>query len=128
MIFFEASHHSPLRCLAQQSSEGDDRRHAGAVQEEEGGQTLQTDGVCVVGQIVRSLSLDVEDHPTKDPVEEESTSLVNMETSTTLYHQVFFMWRLKHEKCDALLLKTRLGLKQSMNVSIQRVNIRIQVN
>lgn len=104
----KASHHSPLRCFAQQSSEGDDRRHAGAVQEEEGGQTLQTDGVRVVGQIVRSLSLDVQDQPAKDPVEEESTSSpVNMETSTaTLYHQVFFMWRLKHEKRDTLLLKT----------------------
>lgn len=66
-----ASHHTSLRGFAQQPPEGDDGRHAGAVQEEEGGQTLQTDGICVVGKIARSLSLDVQDQPAKYPVEKQ---------------------------------------------------------
>lgn len=65
-----ASYHTPLCGLAQQSPEGDDGRHAGAVEEEEGGQTLQTDGVCVVGNVVGSLSFDVQDEPSKYPVVE----------------------------------------------------------
>lgn len=55
------TYHASLGGLAQESSKGDDGGHAGAVKEEEGGQTLQTNGICVVGKIVRSLSLDVQD-------------------------------------------------------------------
>lgn len=62
------SHHAPFGGLAQQSSEGDDGRHAGAVQEEEGGQTLKADGVGVVGQVVGGLALDVQDEAAKYPV------------------------------------------------------------
>lgn len=65
-----ASYHAALCGLAQEPSEGDDRWHAGAVEEEEGGQTLQTEGVRVVGQVVRSLPLDVEEEPAKYPVVE----------------------------------------------------------
>ncbi len=61
------SYHASLCGLAQESSKGDDGWHAGAVEEEEGGQTLQTEGVCVVGKVVRSLSLDVQDEPAKYP-------------------------------------------------------------
>lgn len=64
------SYHPSLRGLAQKSSKGNDRRHAGAVKEEEGGQTLKADGVCVVGKVVRSLSLDVQDEPPKQPAVE----------------------------------------------------------
>lgn len=51
------SHYAALCGLSQQASESDDRRHAGAVQEEERCQTLQTYGISVVRQIVWSLAL-----------------------------------------------------------------------
>jgi len=54
-----AAYHASLRGLTQESAEGDDRRHAGAVEEEERGQTLQADGIREVGDVVRGLSLDV---------------------------------------------------------------------
>lgn len=60
-------HHTALRGFTQQPPEGDDGGHAGAVEEQEGGQTLQADGVRVVRQVVRSLSLDVQDEPSKEP-------------------------------------------------------------
>lgn len=60
-----ASHHAALGGLAQQPPEGDDGRHAGAVEEEEGSQTLQADGVGVVGQIVGGFALDVQDEAAK---------------------------------------------------------------
>lgn len=60
-----ASHHAALGGLAQQSPEGDDGRHACAVEEEEGGQTLQADGVGVVGKIVGGFPLDVQDEAAK---------------------------------------------------------------
>lgn len=60
-------HHSALRGFTQQPPKGDDGGHAGAVEEEEGGQTLQADGVGVVRQVVRGLPLDVQDEPSKEP-------------------------------------------------------------
>lgn len=62
------SHHAALGGLAQQAPEGDDGRHAGTVEEEKGSQTLQADGVGVVGQIVGGLPLDVQDEAAKYPV------------------------------------------------------------
>lgn len=64
-----ASYHTSFRGLAQESSKGDDRRHAGAVEEEERGQTLQADGVCEVGQVVGGLSLDVHEEAPEEPEE-----------------------------------------------------------
>lgn len=53
--------------LAQQSAEGDDGRHAGAVEEEERGHTLKATGVCVVRQVVGKLPLDVQKQSTEPP-------------------------------------------------------------
>lgn len=49
----EGPHDAALGRLPQQTPEGDDGGHAGAVEEEEGGQTLQAECVGVVGQVVR---------------------------------------------------------------------------
>ncbi|TNN51005.1 hypothetical protein EYF80_038807 [Liparis tanakae] len=43
------------RPQGEESSEGDDRRHAGAVEEEERGQTLQADGIREVGDVIYSV-------------------------------------------------------------------------
>lgn len=67
LVVIATPYHSPICGFTQQPTKGDDRRHAGAVEEEEGGQTLQTDGVGVVGKVMRSLSLDVQDEPSKEP-------------------------------------------------------------
>lgn len=53
--------------LAQQPSEGDDGGHAGTVEEEERGHTLEAESVVVVGQIVRRLALDVQKESAKPP-------------------------------------------------------------
>lgn len=53
--------------LPQQSSKGDDRRHAGTVEEEEGGHTLEAHTVLEVTQIERSFPLDVQYQTTKQP-------------------------------------------------------------
>ena len=62
-----ATHHAALGGLAQQPAEGDDGGHAGAVQEEEGGQTLEAERVRVVRQVVRRLALDVVDEAAHEP-------------------------------------------------------------
>lgn len=61
------SYYASLCGLPQQPSEGDDRGHAGAVEEEEGGQTLQAQCVCVVRQVVGGLALDVHEEAAEDP-------------------------------------------------------------
>lgn len=53
------AYNTALGGLAQESSKGDDGGHACAVEEEEGGQTLQTNGIGIVGKVVRSLSLHI---------------------------------------------------------------------
>ena len=61
------THHAALGGLTQQPAEGDDGRHAGAVEEEEGGQALEAQGVRVVRQVVRRLALDVVEEAAHEP-------------------------------------------------------------
>ncbi len=59
------SYDASLCRLAQQSSKGDDRWHAGTVEEEEGGHTLEAHAVLKVTHIDRSFPLDVQYQTTK---------------------------------------------------------------
>lgn len=61
------SYDASLCRLPQQSSKGDDRWHAGTVEEEERGHTLEAETVLEVTQIERSLSFDVQYEATKQP-------------------------------------------------------------
>lgn len=61
------THYVALCCLPEQTSERDDRRHAGAVEEQDGGQTLQTEGVSDVAPVERQLPLDVQDQTSEYP-------------------------------------------------------------
>ena len=63
LISYDAS----LCRLPQQSSKGDDWRHAGTVQEEEGGHALETQAVLKVTQIERGFPLDVQYQTTEQP-------------------------------------------------------------
>lgn len=56
-----------LGCLPQQTSKRDDRRHAGAVEEQDGSETLQTERVPQVTQVERELPLHIKDQPSKNP-------------------------------------------------------------
>lgn len=73
------SYYASLGGFPQQSSEGDDRRHAGTVEEKEGGKTLQAQSVRVVRQVVGRLALDVHEEPSKEPGHDTHThtTLVN---------------------------------------------------
>lgn len=53
--------------FSQEASEGDDRRHAGAVQEEDGRQTLQAECVCDVTQQEGSFPPNVIHQTAKNP-------------------------------------------------------------
>lgn len=59
--------YAALGRLAQQSSEGDDGGHAGTVEEEEGGHTLEATGITVVRQVVGHLPLDVQKQAPEPP-------------------------------------------------------------
>ena len=85
-----ASYHTSLCGLTQESSKGDDRRHAGAVEEEEGGQTLKADGIRVVRKVVRSLSLDVQDEPTKYPMVKQGFNQRITNYSLRIYLLILF--------------------------------------
>ncbi len=61
------SYDASLCRLPQQSSKGDDRRHAGTVEEEEGGYALEAHAVLKVTQIERSFPLDVQNQTTEQP-------------------------------------------------------------
>ena len=65
------AHNAPIGGLSEQSSEGDDRGHAGAVEEQEGGDTLQINAVSIVTQVERNLPLDVQNQTSKQPNQEE---------------------------------------------------------
>lgn len=61
------THYVSLGGLAQQSSEGDDRGHAGAVEEQDGSQTLQVKRVPNVAPVERGLPLYIHHQASKDP-------------------------------------------------------------
>lgn len=61
------SYDASLCRLPQQSSKGDDRRHAGTVEEEKGGHTLEAHAVLKVTQIERSFPLDVQYQTAEQP-------------------------------------------------------------
>lgn len=62
-----SSYDVPFGGLPQQPPEGDDRRHAGAVQEEDGRQALQTHGVSDVAPQERSFPPNVQNQTAEDP-------------------------------------------------------------
>lgn len=61
------SYNASLGRFSQQSSKGDHRRHAGTVEEEEGGHTLEAHAILEVTQIERSFPLDVQYQTTEQP-------------------------------------------------------------
>lgn len=61
------SYNASLGRLPQQSSKGDDGRHAGTVQKEEGRHTLQTQAVPEVAQVEWNLPFNVQYQTTKQP-------------------------------------------------------------
>lgn len=79
------SYNSSFCGLPQQPPEGDDRRHAGTVEEEEGGHTLQAEAVFKVAQIERNFSLNVQDETPKQP-EHRQTSLEHLQ----VFHHSFY--------------------------------------
>ena len=63
----EEPHDAALCGLAQQASEGDDGGHARAVEEEQGGQALEAEGIAVVRQVVGRLPLHVQQQTPEQP-------------------------------------------------------------
>lgn len=61
------SYNTPLCGLPEEPPEGDDWRHAGAVQEEEGRHALEAQAVFKITQIERSFPLDVLYQTAKQP-------------------------------------------------------------
>lgn len=61
------THDVALRSLSQQPPKCDDRRHAGTVEEEDGGQTLQAQRVPDVAPVERHLPLNIHDQTSKYP-------------------------------------------------------------
>lgn len=70
---FRCSYYASLCGFSQQSSEGDNRGHAGAVQEQERGQTLQAERICEIRQEVRNLPLHIQNQSTKKPDKKHQT-------------------------------------------------------
>lgn len=68
MSSHRGSYYAPFGGLPEQTSEGDDGRHAGAVQEEDGGQALQAHGVSDVAPVERRLPPNVVHQTAKNPV------------------------------------------------------------
>lgn len=62
-----SSYDASLCGLPQQPSKGDNRRHAGTVEEEEGGHALEAHSILKVTQVERSFPLDVLYQPPKQP-------------------------------------------------------------
>lgn len=62
-----SSYDASLCGLPQQPSKGDNRRHAGAVEEEEGGHALEAHSILKVTQVEWSFPLDVLYQPPKQP-------------------------------------------------------------
>lgn len=60
-----SSYNTSFCRLPQQSPKGDDRRHAGTVEEEEGGHTLEAETILKITPIEWSFPLDVQDQTTK---------------------------------------------------------------
>lgn len=80
------SYYASLGGFPQQSAEGDDRRHAGTVEEKEGGQTLQAQSVRVVRQVVGRLALDVHEEPSKEPGHDTHISACTRAHTHTPHH------------------------------------------
>lgn len=72
---FMCSYYASLCSFSQQPSEGDNGGHAGAVQEQERGQTLQAERICEIRQEVRSLPLHIQNQSTKNPDKKHQTPL-----------------------------------------------------
>lgn len=62
-------YYSTLCGLPKQASESDHRRHAGTIEEQEGGQTLQADGIGVVRHVVPNFAFYIADKASKTPGE-----------------------------------------------------------
>ena len=70
--------------LTQYTTKCDDRGHAGAIEEEDGGQTLQAKGVFDVTPVKRNLPLDVRDQTSKYPGRGERQILIGAESISLL--------------------------------------------
>lgn len=102
-------YHSALCGFTQEPTKSDDRWHAGTVEEQERCQTLQTDGIGVVGKVMRSLSLDVQNEPSKEPRGWIKYCMLSCDSHTrihlSLWEQKYFYgfcW-LMHTTVDSLL-------------------------
>lgn len=93
-------YYAALRRLAQQSAEGDDGGHAGAVEEEERGHTLKTTGVSVVRQVVGKLPLDVQKKSTEPP---ENTQRKTFVTRAAFMHTLFIRNPSRHTHTESIL-------------------------
>lgn len=61
------AHHVAFGRLPQQSPKGDDRGHAGTVEEEEGRQALQAESIAKVARVPQGSALHVPDEPSTEP-------------------------------------------------------------
>ena len=59
------THYVVMCCLSEQTSKCDDRGHAGTVQEQDGGKTLQTERVPYVTPVEWQLPLGIKDQTPK---------------------------------------------------------------
>ena len=71
----QRSYYASFSGFSQQSPEGDNGRHAGTVQEQEGGQTLYAESIPVVTPVPGSLPLDIQHQAPKQPAETVQTGL-----------------------------------------------------
>ena len=94
---------------AEQTSERDDGREAGEVDEEEGSETLDVDGVAVVASVPRNLALDVLEETTK----EATSALQGWITMTFLLFRLLLL-RGRHSVGSTSVSRWRCGLSSSL--------------
>lgn len=85
------THYVGFGCLPQQASECDDRGHAGTVQEQDGGETLQTEGIPNVTPVEWQLPLGIQDQTSKYPARGGREHLMNF--LLVVHDYVTALWR-----------------------------------
>lgn len=71
----QSSYYASLGGFSEQTPKGDDWWHAGTIQEEEGGQTLQAERIPVVAPVPGGFAFDVQHQAPKQPVETRQSAV-----------------------------------------------------
>lgn len=105
------THYVAISRLPQQPPEGDDRGHAGAVEEEEGCQALQTQRIPKVAPEPRRFPLHIQDQTSKEPGggTGKQTVLAEQRILCNHGHRAAFIAK---KQCPSSILHTKKALQQ----------------